>query len=82
MPVVSAVLVLSADSGDRNACLEALAADERLTLGPRSGYRLPVVAVTDTLADDHALWKGLQRMPGVLHTEVVWAAMDETEGMP
>lgn len=78
MPVVGAVLVLSQDSEATERSLETLSLDKRITMGERTADRLPVAVVTDSLDEDRKLWKELQRLPGVVHTDVVWAAMDES----
>lgn len=82
MPVVGAVLVLSPDVEARRACLDALTCDARITLGEQLGDRLPVAVATDSMDEDLALWRRLQAMPGVVHTDVVWATVDEEEGTP
>lgn len=79
MPVVGAVLVLSEDAQAAERSIETLSLDARITLGERTGDRLPVAVVTDTLDEDRLLWKEVQRLPGVVHTDVVWAALDESQ---
>ena len=77
MPVVGAVLVLGDGESERVATLARLSRDPRMTLGALEGDRLPVVLVTDDLADDDALWREVRALPGVVHADVVFAALDE-----
>lgn len=79
MPVVGAVLVLSEDAQATEKSIETLSRDARVTMGERVGDRLPVAVVTDSLDEDRRLWKALQGLPGIVHADVVWAAMDEEQ---
>jgi hypothetical protein len=70
--IVSALVVtLDDEIRLRSEALAALAADERLTLGPVEGVRVPVVAEVPRAADGEQLVSELQARPGILFVDVV-----------
>lgn len=73
MPVLGAVVTLSRSPEERTRCLEGLATLPHLTLGELAGDRLPVVLDTPDRVADRAAWKGLEKHPGVVHAELVFA---------
>ncbi|MCB9743907.1 MAG: hypothetical protein H6740_15010 [Alphaproteobacteria bacterium] len=82
MPVVSAVLTLSAAPERRAALLAELSADPRVSLGPMQRDRLPLVLDTPTRAEDRAAWRSLERHPAVLAHELVFADFSDLHGAP
>lgn len=80
MPICGAVLHLSGEWKRRKAALEALARDPRLTLGEANGNRLPVVLDTRDQREDDALWRELLAIDGVMHADVIVAALDDAAG--
>jgi len=73
MPVLGAVLTLHDQPTLRAGALSALSTDPRITVGEPQRGRLPVVLATDTRADDKALWRSLEELPGITHLELVTA---------
>lgn len=62
---ISSVIIDLSDDADGTAALAALAADRRVTLGPRIGSRQALVLDTGSSAEDTAFYESLQRMPGI-----------------
>jgi len=73
MPVLGAVLTLSDEPALRDAIVDTLGADVRVTLGDATGNRLPVVLETDSRGEDKACWEAVTRLPGVMHVELAFA---------
>jgi nitrate reductase NapAB chaperone NapD len=74
MPVLSAVLTLSDEPQLRAEALAALSQQPKATVGAEQPYRrLPIVLESSTRSEDKALWKWASALPGVLHTELVFA---------
>lgn len=65
MPISSWVLTLSPNEATTAHALEALAGDARVTMGPRTGDRAPMVLDTATPEEDAALCRTVQALPGV-----------------
>lgn len=66
MPVSGLVIDLRDDLREREAALEALEGDRRITVGPLQGACLPVVTETEGLAEQEALWHQIEALDGVL----------------
>lgn len=81
MPVVGAVLTLSAEPAERVATLWALNADHRVTLGEVHEPRLPVVVETTGRAEDRQFWRDLEALPGVTLIEVCFADFSDLTGL-
>lgn len=77
MPICGAVLHLSERAELRQAALDALARDSRITLGEPQGTRLPVVFDTVDAREDDELWREVLRIDGVMHADVVVASFDD-----
>jgi nitrate reductase NapAB chaperone NapD len=73
MPVISAVVHLSAEPAVREQTLRALASLPGLELGEVLHQCVPVVLDTDSRCADRALWDAIQDAPGVQHVDLVFA---------
>ena len=83
MPVHSAVLTL--DRTRKPGTIERLRDVPWLTLGDPQDLRLPVVADPPDRPSDKALWRVLERDPGVLHIDLVFSDFSDlqsTEVLP
>ncbi|MBL8761239.1 MAG: hypothetical protein JNL50_08045 [Phycisphaerae bacterium] len=77
MAVSGIVVTLASDPGLAEQAMAALSADPRLTLGERFGLRLAAVAETDSPRADRDLWDQLHAIPGVVHVDVTFVALDQ-----
>ena len=77
MAVSGIVVTLASEPGLAEQALASLLADPRLTLGERFGLRLAAVAETDSPRADRDLWDELHAMPGVVHVDVTFVALDQ-----
>lgn len=69
-------LLLSHDENQARAALDAITRDSRLTLGPRFGRRIALVAETSGADADADLWRDLHAAPGVVSVEVTFISVD------
>ena len=73
MPVAGLVLTLTDDDDLRSFALDALGAEDRLTLGEtQRGRKLPVVSITDSLDEQQDLWRTVAETPGVLSVDLAF----------
>jgi len=82
MPVSGLVLTLSSADGDDHAVratLDALAADARVTVGPRADAKLPIALDTPGRAEDRAAWRWIEDLPAVRWIDLVWVGLDPGE---
>lgn len=74
MPVLGAVLIM--DAGGSSPRLD----DERLTWGPPSGERVPVVVDTLTRREERELVERLENLPGVVRVDVAFHDFSDIHG--
>lgn len=80
MPVSGLLLTLDpADEGAVDATLAALAADPRVTLGPREGHHLAIALDTPSRRADQAAWEALYALPAVTWIDLVHVSIDPNE---
>lgn len=72
MPVSGLVLTLSAEPGQDDRALRALAGHPMIDIGDRQGPRLPIVVDSPTDEEDKAVWEWLHQCPGVLFVDLVY----------
>ncbi len=73
MPVAGLVLTLCDDAALRDAAVEALTADTRVSTGEmQHGARLPVVTDTASITEEQDLWNEIARTPGVLLVDLAF----------
>lgn len=80
MAVSGLVITLSSDETQAAAVIGALDADPRLTVGSRSGRRVPLVAETPGPDEDRVLWGWLREHPGIENVEVAFVGFDQDGG--
>lgn len=78
MPVSGLIVTLDRAPDVADAAVRAIAQRDDLTLGQRAGVKLPLVSDTADKTHDKALWSWLQRLPGVVHVDVVMIHFDES----
>jgi hypothetical protein len=74
---VSSLIIDLAPDGVGEAARTALAADPRVTLGPRAGNRQALVVDCPTAEGDIAFYEHLQRQAGVRLVTLVAAYLDD-----
>jgi len=80
MPVAGLVVTLTDLDLLRAECLDALAADPRVTLGElQRGGRLPVVLETASVGEERDLLDDLTRTPGVLLVDLAFHDFSDVE---
>lgn len=79
---ISGLVLTLADDGPACAALSALAGDPRLTLGEQFGRRLAVVADTESVEADRALWDELRAAPGIVNVDVTFVHLDPPPSHP
>ena len=72
MPISGLVLTLTDNADDRRALHAAIAGDARLTIGPATGAKLPVVVDTPDVATDRAIYHALASAPAVSVVEIAF----------
>ena len=81
MPVCAAVLIVDAAPDLRSRALETLKNKPDVLLGELVGDKLPIaVSTADDVSGDDAFWKELLSTPGVLHADILFAALDSAAG--
>lgn len=81
MPVTGLVAHLTDDAREQARTLERLAADPRVTLGPREGPKLALVTETERAEEDAELFGELSRIDGVLQLFVVFHDFSDVGGV-
>lgn len=72
MPVSGLVVTLSDDEPEQQRALEAIEADERLTIGDRQKNRLPIVAETPSIDEGTELVREeLLDIEGVVFVDLI-----------
>lgn len=79
---ISGLVLTLADDAPVSATIPALAEDQRLTLGEQFGRRLAVVADTESVEADRALWDELRATPGITNVDVTFVHLDPPPSQP
>jgi hypothetical protein len=59
--------------------LAALADDPRISLGPQTSMRLPIVVETADEEEDREIWEWLRALPGVEQVDVAMIHFEESQ---
>lgn len=76
MAISGLVITLEPSEAIAETALRSLRGDPRLSLGQRAGWRIPLVAETDSAAADADLWADLLATPGVRSVDVTFVSFD------
>lgn len=73
---ISGLVVTVCEGAAGDAAAGALAADKRVTIGPRFGDQIAIVAETLGVQADRELCEALRAIPGVRHVDVSFIHLD------